>query len=132
MTQQTTYTITQLAKEFDITTRSIRYYEDQQLLFPERKGQNRIYSKSDRVRLKLTLRGKRLGFSLSDMRKLFDLYDADPTSESQLNTMLGLIEEKRAVLTQQVEDINVVLMELEAAEKRCKLALESIKGDLAE
>jgi len=122
-----TYSITQLAKEFDITTRSIRYYEDQQLLFPTRNGQTRIYSRRDRVRLKLTLRGKRLGFSLAEMRRLFDLYDADPTSASQLNIMLELIEEKRAVLTQQIEDINVVLMELEAAEQRCKQALSKIE-----
>ncbi|MGL4917519.1 MAG: MerR family transcriptional regulator, partial [Aeromonas allosaccharophila] len=83
------FSISELAREFDITTRSIRFYEDQGLLNPAREGQTRIYSKQDRVRLKLTLRGKRLGFSLAEIRELFDLYDADKSSRTQLQTMLG-------------------------------------------
>jgi len=75
-TPQTTYSISDLSKEFDITTRSIRFYEDQGLLKPKRRGQTRIYSLKDRVRLKLILRGKRLGFSLAETRRLFELYDA--------------------------------------------------------
>lgn len=81
-----TYSISELAREFDVTTRSIRFYEDQGLLNPARQGQTRIYSRQDRVRLKLTLRGKRLGFSLADIRDLFDLYDADKSSRTQLQT----------------------------------------------
>ncbi|WP_341501625.1 MerR family DNA-binding transcriptional regulator [Gallaecimonas sp. GXIMD4217] len=119
-----TYSISELAKEFDITTRSIRFYEDQGLITPERRGQTRIYSRQDRVRLKLTLRGKRLGFTLAEVRKLFDLYDADKSSVTQLSTMLDLIAEKKAALEQQMEDIKVVLMELTSAEKRCRDALE--------
>ena len=72
-----TFSISELAKEFDVTTRSIRFYEDQGLMKPARRGQTRIYSPQDRVRLKLILRGKRLGFSLAETRRLFDLYDAD-------------------------------------------------------
>ena len=74
---QSTYSISDLSKEFDITTRSIRFYEDQGLIKPKRRGQTRIYSLKDRVRLKLILRGKRLGFSLAETRRLFELYDAD-------------------------------------------------------
>lgn len=121
-----TYSISELAKEFDITTRSIRFYEDQGLITPERKGQTRIYNRQDRVRLKLTLRGKRLGFSLAEIRKLFDLYDADKSSITQLNTMLELVAEKKAALEQQMEDIKVVLMELTSAETRCRTALADI------
>ena len=93
-----TYSISELAKEFDITTRSIRFYEDQGLLSPRRQGQTRIYSKRDKVRLKLILRGKRLGFTLAETGRLFELYDADKSSEKQLKTMLQLIEEKKPTL----------------------------------
>ncbi|MGY3914004.1 MerR family transcriptional regulator [Aeromonas australiensis] len=120
------FSISELAREFDITTRSIRFYEDQGLLNPAREGQTRIYSKQDRVRLKLTLRGKRLGFSLAEIRELFDLYDADKSSRTQLQTMLGLVEEKRETLQQQMEDIRMVLLELDAAEQRCQHALSQL------
>lgn len=118
-----TFSISELAREFDVTTRSIRFYEDQGLLNPTRQGQHRIYSRQDRVQLKLTLRGKRLGFSLAEIRELFDLYDADKSSRSQLQTMLGLVADKRETLQQQLEDIQMVLLELEAAEQRCRQAL---------
>ncbi|BDM65144.1 MerR family transcriptional regulator [Shewanella sp. NFH-SH190041] len=126
---QTTYSISDLAKEFDITTRSIRFYEDQGLLKPKRRGQTRIYSLKDRVRLKLILRGKRLGFSLAETRRLFELYDADKSSIQQLNTMLELIDDKKAVLQQQMDDIKVVLMELNSAEQQCRAALEQRKNN---
>ena len=84
-----TYSISELASEFDVTTRSIRFYEDQKLLHPTRRGQTRIYSSQDRVRLKLTLRGKRLGFSLAEIRELFELWDETRSgSEKQLQLML--------------------------------------------
>ncbi|MFM5049665.1 MerR family DNA-binding transcriptional regulator [Aeromonas veronii] len=121
------FSISELAREFDITTRSIRFYEDQGLLNPAREGQTRIYSKQDRVRLKLTLRGKRLGFSLAEIRELFDLYDADKSSRTQLQTMLGLVEEKRETLQQQMQDIRMVLLELDAAEQRCQQALSQLR-----
>ncbi|ALP40734.1 MerR family DNA-binding transcriptional regulator [Aeromonas schubertii] len=126
--REESYTISELAREFDITTRSIRFYEDQGLLQPTRRGQSRIYSRQDRVRLKLTLRGKRLGFSLAEIRALLDLYETDKSSRTQLTTMLTMIESHRAGLRQQMEDIRQVLQDLEAAESRCQSALTAL-GD---
>lgn len=123
----TTYAIGELAKEFDITTRSIRFYEDQGLITPTRRGQTRIYSQRDRVRLKLILRGKRLGFSLAETGRLFELYDADKTSEKQLDTILELIADKKSDLQQQLEDINIVLLELSNLEESCLNTLNKIK-----
>ena len=123
---QKTYSISDLAKEFEVTTRSIRFYEDQSLIKPSRRGQTRIYSPQDRVRLKLILRGKRLGFSLAETRRLFDLYDADRSSVQQLHTMLSLIDEKKEHLQQQMEDITVVLMELSSVETRCQSELKDL------
>ncbi|PAJ73970.1 MerR family transcriptional regulator [Pseudoalteromonas sp. NBT06-2] len=122
-----TYSISDLSKEFDITTRSIRFYEDQGLISPRRNGQTRIYTKRDKVRLKLILRGKRLGFTLAETGRLFELYDADKSSENQLNIMLELIQDKKVHLTQQMDDIKVVLMELVTAEKRCRDTLKNLK-----
>ena len=113
------YTIGELAKELDITSRSIRFYEESGLLNPTRNGQNRVYKKKDKVRLKLVLRGKRLGFSLAETKTLFDLYDSHQNSEAQLETMLQMTEQKRAVMTQQLEDIQALMMELDEVEARC-------------
>jgi DNA-binding transcriptional MerR regulator len=121
-----TYSIGDLAKEFDITNRSIRFYEDQGLLTPLREGQKRIYNQRDKVRLKLILRGKRLGFSLAETRRLFELYDHDKSSATQLQTMMELVAEKKAALHQQLDDIKVVLMELTTLEKRCQDTLDAI------
>ncbi|EGR3236607.1 MerR family transcriptional regulator [Vibrio parahaemolyticus] len=123
-----TFKISELAKEFDITTRSIRFYEDLGLLTPERKGNTRIYNGRDRIRLKLILRGKRLGFSLADIKELFELYDTDQSTE-QLNYMIRLIEEKKAALQQQANDIQAVMMELNTAQLRCQNTLRSMKGE---
>lgn len=123
-----TFKISEFAKEFDITTRSIRFYEDLGLLTPERKGNTRIYNGRDRIRLKLILRGKRLGFSLADIKELFELYDTDQSTE-QLNYMIRLIEEKKAALQQQANDIQAVMMELNAAQLRCQNTLRSMKGE---
>ena len=123
-----TFKISELAKEFDITTRSIRFYEDLGLITPQRKCSTRIYNGRDRIRLKLILRGKRLGFSLADIKELFELYDTDQSTE-QLTYMIRLIEEKKATLQQQANDINAVMMELNAAKLRCENTLKSMKGD---
>ncbi|MBO0400410.1 MerR family DNA-binding transcriptional regulator [Aeromonas veronii] len=125
--KEITYSISELAHEFDVTPRTIRYYEDEGLLTPLREGQTRIYSHRDKIRLKLTLRGKRLGFSLAEIRELFDMYDTDKSSKTQLHSMIQLIETKRGVLRQQLEDIQMVLAELEAAEQRCVNSLNSLK-----
>ena len=121
-----TYSIGELAREFDITTRSIRFYEDQGLILPTRKGQTRIYNQRDRVRLKLILRGKRLGFSLAETGRLFELYDADKSGATQLKTIMDLISNKKNDLNQQLEDIQAVLIELTGLETNCQKALESI------
>ena len=125
--KEITYSISELAHEFDLTPRTIRYYEDEGLLTPLREGQTRIYSHRDKIRLKLTLRGKRLGFSLAEIRELFDMYDTDKSSKTQLHSMIQLIDEKRDALRQQLEDIQMVMAELEAAEQRCVNSLNSLK-----
>lgn len=125
-----TYKISELAKEFDITTRSIRFYEDLGLIAPKRKGNTRIYDGRDRIRLKLILRGKRLGFSLADIKELFELYDTDQ-STSQLRYMIQLIEDKKATLQQQSYDIKAVMMELNAAKSRCENTLKNLDDDIA-
>ncbi|WP_374508529.1 MerR family transcriptional regulator [Aeromonas jandaei] len=126
--KEITYSISELAHEFDVTPRTIRYYEDEGLLTPQREGQTRIYSHKDKIRLKLTLRGKRLGFSLAEIRELFDMYDTDKSSKNQLNSMIRLIENKRSALHQQLEDIQMVMAELEAAEQRCVNSLNNLKS----
>lgn len=114
-----TYTITELAKEFGVTTRAIRFYEDQGLLNPAREGRKRIYSKRDRTRLKLTLRGKRLGFALNETRELFDLFDTARGEERQLRHFLKILGERRAILEQQQRDIEAVLHEIDGAQADC-------------
>ena len=115
---ETTYTIAELAREFELTPRAIRYYEDQGLLAPARAGVQRVYTKRDRTRLKLTLRGKRLGLSLADIRELIDMYDT-ATESSQLNRLLEVLASRRAKLEQQREDIEAVLVEVAAIERQC-------------
>ncbi len=122
-----TYGISELSKEFDITTRTIRFYEQQGLISPTRNGQTRIYSEKDRVRLMLTLRGKRLGFSLAETKELFDLYDTTlEGDEKQLNLILGILSEKKAELDQQLQDIQRVQTELNLVQDRCQKALDEV------
>ena len=115
-----TYTITDLAREFGLTTRAIRFYEDQGLLSPQRAGRSRIYGNRDRVRLKLTLRGKRLGLSLSAIRELIDMYDAASGDRAQLERFIEVLEKRRASLEQQREDIEAVLEEITSFERQCR------------
>ena len=115
-----TFTITELAREFDLTPRAIRHYEALGLIFPERCGQQRVYSKRDRTRLKLTLRGKRLGLSLVEIKELIDMYDTAPDASSQLVTLLGVLAARKAALIQQREDIEAVLGEIDAFERQCR------------
>ena len=126
MAENRTYSIGELAKEFDITPRSIRFYEEQGLLCPERSGQTRIYHNKDRVRLKLILRGKRLGFSLAETKTLFNLYDSNQNSLAQNEVILDMIALKRASMHQQLEDIQMLMNELDDLESRCRLELEQL------
>lgn len=120
-----TYTITDLAKEFGVTTRTIRHYEDEGLLNPARQGQNRVFSGRDRVRLKLALRGKRLGFTLHEIKELFDLYDLSKDERHQLEMFLAKLERRKALLEQQREDIEVMLNEVEFFAAQCRRLLAS-------
>lgn len=115
-----TYTISELARDFGITTRTIRYYEDQGLLNPGRERFNRVFSNRDRVRLQLALRGKRLGFSLSEIRELFELYDVSRDEQRQLELFLAKLERRRAILEQQREDIEVMLNEINFFADQCR------------
>ncbi|WP_193944629.1 MerR family transcriptional regulator [Photobacterium frigidiphilum] len=123
MESKDTFSISQLADEFDITLRSIRFYEDRGLLTPTRKGKARVYSKQDRARLKLTLRGKRLGFSLIDISELFEFYDSNKSNKKQQQEMLNAIKHRQQLLIQQQADIDALMMELNAAERNCYLQL---------
>lgn len=123
----TTFSITDLSKEFDITTRTIRFYEDKGLISPEREGQRRIYSQRDRVRLRLIMRGKRLGFALSEIQELIDLYDSDRSAVTQLQVFLDRIKERRDTLRQQQQDINAILAELDTLEEQCSTILKQKK-----
>jgi DNA-binding transcriptional MerR regulator len=120
-----TFTISELADEFALTTRAIRFYEDHGLLAPERKGTRRVYGQRERVRLKLVLRGKRLGMSLAEIAEILDLYDADKSERSQLLKFLEVLENRRAVLEMQREDIDVVIQEIDGIMKDCKRRLKA-------
>ena len=119
-----TYTITELAREVGLTSRAIRFYEDHGLIAPTRAGRNRVYGHRDKVRLKLTLRGKRLGLSLSEIRELIDMYDAAKDERAQVERLQEVLQKRRSILEQQREDIEVVLGEMAAFEKQCRDFLE--------
>ena len=124
MTQQT-YSISELASELDVTTRAIRFYEEQGMLAPMRRGQERIYHPRDRVALKLILRGKRIGFSLAECKTLIELYDPRAGNRKQLQSLLDMIAERRLQLAQQLLDIRQIQLELDTAEERCLKALQA-------
>lgn len=120
-----TFTITELADEFALTTRAIRFYEDQGLLLPERRGTRRVYTPRERVRLKLILRGKRLGMSLADIAEILDLYDVGDSERPQLLKFLEVLAARRTLLEQQREDIDVVLEEISSIERDCRKRLKN-------
>lgn len=125
-TSAQTYTISELAREFDLTARAIRFYEDQGLLAPAREGpagRNRVYSHRDRTRLKLTLRGKRLGLTLAEVKDLVDMYDSPKDTLPQLTRFLDVLKQHRTVLEQQREDIDATLTEIAAHEAQCRKLL---------
>jgi len=124
-----TYSISELAKEFAVTTRTIRYYEDQGLLSPRREGLSRVFTNRDRVRLKLALRSKRLGFSLGEIRELFELYDVSRDEQRQLEEFLARLERRRVLLEQQREDIEVMLNEINFFAGQCRRLLKKKSQD---
>ena len=113
------YSISQLSKEFDVTTRTIRHYEELDLLSPARRGQTRVYSAADRIRLKLILRGTRLGLSLDDSRDIIDMYEPGKTNVDQLKKLIDAIQAQRTKLNQQLDDITNLLKDLNQAETDC-------------
>ena len=117
------YTITELATEFDITARAIRFYEGMGLLAPQRQGRNRIYTQRDRTRLKLTLRGKRLGLSLLEIKQLVDMYDNPSDTAQQLAAFMAVLAAHRRQLEQQREDLEITLEEISQHEERCRTLL---------
>jgi DNA-binding transcriptional MerR regulator len=122
-TEHAEYSISELAREFDVTPRAIRFYEDQGLLAPRRDGQRRIYTPRDRTRLKLTLRGKRLGLTLSEIRELIDMYEPGRDQRPQLARFLDVLSQHRTTLEQQRADIEAQLSEIGAFEKRVRRQL---------
>ena len=123
-----TYSISELAQEFALTTRAIRFYEDQGLLAPRRDGTRRVYSKRDQVRLKLILRGKRLGFSLAEVREMLELYDSAPDERPQLEKFAAALAARREQLEHQRGEIDEVLGEIRAFERQSKKLLNSKGG----
>jgi DNA-binding transcriptional MerR regulator len=121
--EERSYTITELAHEFDITPRAIRFYEDMGLLAPGRAGRNRVYNHRDRTRLKLTLRGKRLGFSLTEIRQLVTMYESPADTALQLEAFRSTLAQHRQQLEQQLEDLEVTLAEIAQHEARCEKLL---------
>jgi DNA-binding transcriptional MerR regulator len=127
-----TWTIGELATEFDTTLRTIRFYEDQGLLTPERVGTTRVFHDRDRVRLQLILRGKRLGFTLAEIAHVLGLYDETPGERGQLEFLIADIGKRRAALLEKRRDIDETLTELAALEKRCRADLAGLihaRGD---
>jgi len=121
-----TFTITELAREFEVTPRAIRFYEDRGLLAPARAGtgaRQRVYSQRDRTRLKLTLRGKRLGLSLSEIRELVDMYESPADTAAQLARFLSLLGQHRRTLERQLQDLQETLAEIGEHEQRARALL---------
>ena len=129
MAAPSTYTISELAREFDLTTRAIRFYEDMGLLQPERSGpggRNRIYTTRDRTRLKLTLRAKRLGLSLTEARELIDMYDSPRDTGPQLRKFLAILAQHRAQLEEQLAELQANLDEVRTHEKEARALLARV------
>ena len=123
-----TYSISDLAREFDVTARTIRHYEDEGLLSPARNGQQRIYTARDRTRLALVLRGKRLGFSLAEAREIIDLYSAPQGEVGQLQALLEKLDEKRAILEDKRRDLESALNNMDRYAERCRERLTELQA----
>jgi len=121
------YTIGELAEEFGITARTLRVYEEEGLLDPRREGTRRIYNERNRVRLRLILRGKRLGWSLSEIRESFELYDSSLGEAAQLEAMLEKLQQRRAALLEQRSDIDNALCDLDEVESNARRSLDEIR-----
>ncbi len=130
MTDPREMTIAELAAAMDVTARTIRFYEAEGMISPERRGTQRIFHPRDQVRLKLILRGKRLGFTLAEVRDIIDLYDKEPGEAGQLEFFLDKIAERRADLEQKRRDIDLTLSELAQVEQKCRERLHELGADM--
>ena len=126
MTAAKTYSISDLAAEFGVTTRTLRFYEEKGLLRPVRRGRVRYFSAADRVRLRLILRGRRLGLSLEESAEIIDLYKAPEGGRRQLNALLDKLAERRAQLEKQAADLKATLADLAGVEDACRAALAEL------
>jgi DNA-binding transcriptional MerR regulator len=122
-----TWTIAEIAEEFGVTHRTVRYYEDMGLISPERRGTVRVFHPRDRVRLQLVLRGKRLGVPLEEIRTIVDMYDQQPGEAGQLQYLLGQIGDRRAELEERRRDVEAALAELDELERRCADDLAALR-----
>lgn len=122
--EEKTYSISELAREFEITTRTIRFYEEKGLVHPQRVGQRRVYSAADRVRIKLILRGKRIGMTLAESAEVIDLYDPANNNTQQLQALIHTVAERRGKLEQQKRDIDDMLAGLDEVQTLCEAALQ--------
>ena len=118
------YSVTELAHELGITPRAIRFYETKGLIKPKRAGNTRVYSHRDKARMQLILRGKRLGFTLADIKEYLDMYDVDPSKAKQVRLLLGKVERRIDELEQQREDLETTLAELSEMRQECIANIE--------
>ena len=125
----TVWTISALAEEFGVTLRTLRHYEDVGLISPERRGSTRVFHARDRIRLQLILRGKRLGFSLPEIRTIVNMYDEQPGEAGQLQYLLDQIDVRRTELEQLRRDIEETTLELDRVEARCREDLAALASD---
>ncbi len=126
-----TLSISDLAREFGVTTRTIRFYEEKGLLNPVREGVHRVYSPADRTKLRLILRGKRLGLSLDESAEIIGMYGTPRRNRRQLEMLVGKIQEKRADLQRQQRDLAAMLRDLDEAEGNCRDALDELQAGAA-
>ena len=124
MTEKT-YTISDLAKEFGVTTRTIRFYEEKGLVIPTREGQKRVFTPADRVRIKLILRGKRIGMTLQECVDVIDMYDPEHNNAEQLHSLINKVKERREQMLQQKRDIDDMLTGLDEVQSLCEQSLAS-------
>ncbi|MCX2722438.1 MerR family transcriptional regulator [Roseibium salinum] len=124
------YTITQLTQEFDITTRTLRFYEAQGLVSPHRRGRQRLYAPGDRTRIKLILRGKRLGFSLNEIKDMIEMYRSAPGEAGQLRLLLDRIAARREELLEKQRDIELTLLELDDVEAGARARISELCADM--
>lgn len=125
--EETTWTIAQIAEDFGVTHRTLRHYEELGLLCPQRRGTVRLFHRRERTRLALILRGRRLGFTLQQIRTIIDMYDAPPGEVGQLEFFLSQLDARRADLAARRRDLDDALTELAALEQRCRTDLDSLR-----